>query len=76
MHEKLKELREEGATLFPLRGRFTLVVNKGEYKENPYIGVRKFVEGEKYIGFTRQGINIPREIAKDVAEAILNYLEE
>lgn len=76
MHEKLKAMEEKGAKLFEMSEKFTLVVFEDEYKGKLYIGVRKFIVSHTYVGFTKQGINIPKELADSVAQAILELDKE
>jgi len=40
------------------------------------LDVRTYIETPNYTGFTRKGINIPIEYAKELSQAILEEIEE
>lgn len=58
-------------------GRITLnestdiIVQTGTYEDEERVDIRKFVKTEKYTGFTKQGIQIPRAKWKEI-KAILD----
>jgi len=45
-----------------------------EFKGVQYVDIRKFVKSEKYTGYTKDGIMIPKEHLKDVVNALAKIL--
>jgi len=51
-----------------------IVVQKTRFRNREVLDVRTYIETPKYTGFTRKGINIPIEYAKDLSQAILEEI--
>lgn len=52
-----------------------IVVQKRQWKGRISLDIRGYVTTDKYTGYTRKGVNIPVEKAKEIIDAIMKEIE-